>query len=175
MKLNKETGLLKEGQLNQIVRIVTKRPDGTIRIQQDFEFCPTLTEQHTSHLSDLNYLIERFKPDELAAYIQARSNQKTEIVGHDFSSEPSLTEAKNITYNLKKSFEALPEEVKINFKNHVEFLKFIDNPQNASKMLKLGLMTKKEIQNNQTPLNDNSNDEQGKNIKKESLISEPKT
>lgn len=149
--MKKEPGLIAEGKLNEILTLVTHRKNGSTRIQQDFQFCPTMAEQHTAHLSDINYLMKKFKPDELAAYITARGQHKQEIIGHDFSTEPSLQGAKNIVYNLKQSFEALDPEVKQNFKSHVEFLKFIDNPANAEKMLKLGLMTKKEIAQNSTP------------------------
>lgn len=134
-----------EGFLNEIVYVETRRSDGSLRIQQDFQFCPTLAEQHTSHLSDLNYLIAKYKPDEIAAYIAAKNQHKQEIVGHDFSLEPNLQEAKNITYRMKENFKQLPDEVRNNFKNHLEFLKFIDNPANQDKLIKLGLMTKKEI------------------------------
>lgn len=136
------------GKLNEIIYIRNKRPNGSLRIQQDYSNCPTLTEQHTAHLTDLNYLIKTHKPDELAAYIAAKNAHKQEILGHDFASEPDLQGAKNITYHLKKSFEALPEEIRKNFKNHVEFLKFIDNPANQEKMIRLGLMTKKEVEAN---------------------------
>lgn len=141
---------LKEGKLNEVIVHRTRRKNGTLRIQQDFEFCPTMAEQHTAHLTDINYLIEKHKPDELAAYIAARSQYKQEIVGHDFSTEPSMQDAKNAVYLSKQNFENLDPEIKQNFKNHVEFLKFIDNPANAEKMLKLGLLTKKEIKDFQT-------------------------
>ncbi|WNK14456.1 MAG: internal scaffolding protein [Microvirus sp.] len=140
-----------EGTLNVVKDVVTVRKDGTLHIAQDFSACPTMCEQHTAHLSDLNYLIAKYKPDELAAYIAARSAYKQEIVGHDFSIEPNLQDAKNIAYQLKKSFEELDDDVKIHFKNHVEFLKFIDNPANQEKMLALGLMTKREIKNHTEP------------------------
>lgn len=142
---NKEE-IIKEGKLNEVIIIKTRRPNGTLRIQQDFEFCPTMAEQHTAHLTDINYLIERHKPDELAAYIAARSQYRQEIIGHDFSAEPNLQEAKNVVYQSRKAFEELPKELTQNFKNHVEFLKFIDNPANADKLVKLGLATKKEIE-----------------------------
>ena len=137
--------IVKEGKLNEIIYIRTRRPDGSLRIQQDFEFCPTMAEQHTAHLSDINYLMKKYKPDELAAYIAARSQYRQEIVGHDFASEPSLQEAKNVVYQSRQRFEALPEEIRTQFKNHLEFLKFIDNPANAEKMVKLGLLKKKQI------------------------------
>lgn len=133
------------GVLNRVEYIYTRRPNGTLRVQQDFSACPSLAEQHTAHLTDINYLISKYKPDELAAYIAARGAHKQEIRGHDFSQEPNLQEANNIVYRLKRNFEALPEEIKMNFKNHLEFLKFIDNPANQEKMIKLGLMTPQEI------------------------------
>jgi len=138
-------GVIGEGRLNEIIEKRTTRKNGSVRIQQDFEFCPTMAEQHTGHLTDINYLMEKHQPDELAAYLTARTSHRAEITGHDFSTEPDLQEGMNVVYQSRKRFEALPEEIKRNFKNHVEFLKFIDNEANAEKMIKLGLLTKKEI------------------------------
>ena len=56
-----------------------------------------------------------------------------------------MTESKNIIYRSKQEFEQLPDDVRMQFKNHLEFLKFIDNPQNVEKMLKLGILTKRQI------------------------------
>lgn len=132
-------------ELNKIITIRTIRENGSLRIQHDYSNCPTLAEQHTAHLTDINYLIEKHKPDELAAYIAARNQYRQEILGHDFSAEPSLQEAKNIVYRSQQAYKELPEEITRNFKNHVEFLKFIDNPANEEKMIKLGLMTRKQV------------------------------
>lgn len=137
--------VVESARLNEVITVVTKRPNKTVRIQQDFQYCPTMAEQHTSHLSDINYLMKRYQPDELAQYIAARNQYRQEILGHDFSQEPDLTHAKNIVYELRQRYENLPDDVRSHFKNHVEFLKFIDNPANQEKMIKLGLMTKKEI------------------------------
>lgn len=133
--------------LNKKIIIETRRPDGSIRVQEDYSCCPTLTEQHTAHLSDINYLIQKYRPDELQAYINAKALHRQEILGHDFSLEPSLQAAKNEVLRLKQNFEALPEEIKNSFSNHVEFLKFIDNPANQEKMIKMGLLTLKQIKN----------------------------
>ena len=138
-------GQIDEGRLDEIVYIETKRSNGTVRIQQDFQYCTSLTEQHNAHVTDINYLMEKYKPDELAAYIAAKNAHRREILGHDFTIEPSLQDAKNIVYNLKKAFEQLPDEVRVQFRSHVDFLKFIDNPDNAQKMIKLGLLTPKQI------------------------------
>jgi hypothetical protein len=144
--LNLKTGEITEKPLlNEVIIRRHTRSNGSIREQQDFSNCPTLAEQHTAHLTDINYLIEKYRPDELAAYIAARSSYRQEILGHDFSQEPSLQDAKNAVYSLNKHFDELNDDIKRNFKNAVEFYKFIDNPANAEKMVKLGLLTKKEV------------------------------
>jgi len=149
--VNLKTGEITSPKLNEVIVHTKRRPDGSLRIQQDFSNCPTLAEQHTAHLTNINYLIETFKPDELAAYIAARSQYRREILGHDFSSEPSLQDAKNVVYRSKQEFNALPDDIKFQFKNHLEFLKFIDNPANADKMLKLGIITPRQLTNLQIP------------------------
>lgn len=149
--MSKAKEIVKQGKLNEVIIVRTTRPDGSIREQQDFEFCPSMAEQHTAHLTDINYLIEKYKPDELAAYLAARTQYRQEIVGHDFSQEPDLQGAKNIVYRSRSEFENLDESIRSQFKNHLEFLKFVDNPANAEKMIKLGLITKKQLENIQIP------------------------
>lgn len=136
--------------LNTVIEEISIRPNRTTRIRQNFDACPSMAEQHTAHLSDINHLVEKYKPDELAAYLAAKAQYKQEIVGHDFSQEPDLQQARNEVYRLKENFKSLPEEVQANFRSHVEFMKFIDNPANAEKMLKLGILTKRQIQENTT-------------------------
>lgn len=144
--INLETGEIAEGKdLQVLIFKETIRPNGSRRIQQDFSLCPTMAEQHTAHLTDINYLMERYKPDELQAYINARNEFRRVIEGHDFSQEPSRQEGLNIILKSKQAFEDLPENVTKHFKNHVEFLKFIDNPQNQDRMIELGLLKRSEI------------------------------
>lgn len=163
-----------KAKLNEIITTYTTRKNGTLRIQHDFSNCPTMAEQHTAHLSDINYLMSKYKPDELAAYIAARSQHRQEILNHDFASEPNLQDAKNVIYQSKQAFEALPEEIRQNFRNHLEFLKFIDNPANKAKFIKLGLATEQQLENIIIPdktnpgpptINDESNDEKTKKAK----------
>lgn len=137
--------------LNQVIIKESRRPNGTLRIQQDFSNCPTLAEQHTAHLTNINYLMETYKPDELAAYIGARAAYRKEILNHDFHSEPSMQDAMNVVLASRQQFDQLPDDVKMNFKNHVEFLKFIDNPKNSEKMIRLGLLTKAQLEKLQIP------------------------
>lgn len=141
-----ETGLISEGKLNEVKEIRTLRKNGTLRIQHDFSNCPSMAEQHTGHLTDINYLMAKYKPDEIAAFIAARST-RPEITGHDFSQELSFQDAHNVVYNARKLFFELTPEVRANWQSPLEFIKFIDNPANAEKMVKLGLIKPKQIEN----------------------------
>lgn len=145
MKTSMKEGNSK-GKINEVIIVETKRANGSIRIQQDFSNCPSLAEQHTAHLTNINYLMEKYKPDEMARYLAERGSYRREILGHDFSLEPSLQEAKNIILRSKQEFEELPDEIRQSFSNHVEFLKFIDNPANQEKMIKLGILKPKQIE-----------------------------
>lgn len=151
-QINKKTGEITPApKLGEVIVKQSIRKDGSIRIQQDFSNCPTMAEQHTAHLTNVNYLMEKYKPDELASYLAARNAHRQEIIGHDFSREPNLQEAKNVIYQSKQAFEELPEETKRHFNSHLEFLKFIDNPQNAEKMLKLGILKPRDIEKIKIP------------------------
>lgn len=149
--VNTETGEVTTEKFNEVIIHETRRPEGSIRYQLDFSNCPTMAEQHTAHLTNINYLMEKYKPDELAAYLAARNQYRQEITGHDFSREPDIQEAKNIIYESKQAFEELDPDIKNNFSSHIEFLKFIDNPNNVQKMIKLGIMTLKEVERIQIP------------------------
>lgn len=137
--------------INELIIRETLRENGTLRYQLDYSNCPTMTEQHTAHLTDLNYLIKTLKPDELVAYMGQRAQYRQEILGHDFSVEPDKQSAMNTIYTLKKNYQKLMEdhpELNGLFKNHVEFLKYLDNPANQEKLLRMGVMTKEEIKAN---------------------------
>lgn len=133
------------GKLNELKIIKTKIGKRT-RVQLDFSNCVSKTDQSAAHATDVNYLIQRYQPDELAAYLAAKNANRQEITGHDFSQEPSLQEAKNRIVEMKQLFESLNPELKTQFPNYVEFIKFLNNPDNTKKLVKLGLMTEKQVQ-----------------------------
>lgn len=136
---------LKPEDFNKVIIKETVRPNGSLRIQQDFSNCPTLTEQHTAHLTNLNWLIKKYTSDELAAYMAAREQYRQEILGHDFSQEPDLQGSMNVVVQLKKNFNELPDNIREKFRSPAEFYKFIDNPNNAQKMIDMGLLTKPQV------------------------------
>lgn len=145
---NEATGeVMPAEDLNRVVVIESRRPNGTLRIQRNFDFCPSMAEQHSAQMTDLNFLIAKFKPDELAQYIAARSQGRSPIGEFvDLTNEPSLQDAKNVVYRARQAFLELPDEIKLQFRSPVEFYKHLDNPANQEKLIKLGLMKRKEIE-----------------------------
>lgn len=147
--VNKETGEIRsisESDFNKLIVTESINGAGTLRVQFDYSNCPTMAEQHTAHLSDINYLMEKMQPDALAQYIAARNSHRVPIEGHDFTKEPSLQDGLNAVYLAKQNFFNLPEDLQSQFRSPLEFYKFIDNPANQEKMIKMGILTKKEVQ-----------------------------
>lgn len=147
--LNKKTGEIlnvKDSAFGKRIVHITTRENGSRRVSFDYSNCPSMCEQHTVKSTNINYLIEKFQPDELAAYIAAKNSHRAEVVGHDFSQEPNLQEAKNKVLEMRQAFEQLPKHIRDQFNNnHVQFLKFLDNEKNCDKLIELGLLTPEEI------------------------------
>lgn len=136
-----------------LVHTTTRKSTGRRRVIFDYSNCISKVDETQAIETDINYLVKKFTPNELGLYIAARSQGRQPITGHDFSREPDLQSAKNEVYRLGQAFNQLPESVQREFEGPLQFLKFIDNPANAEQMVKLGLLTKKEIQKVQNSIN----------------------
>lgn len=130
--------------LDSYIQIIGKRPNGSKRIIQWGRHLPSLTEQHHKEVNDINILMSKYTPDEVAQILIAKGMNKQEILGHDFSLEPNLQEAKNQVYNIKKYFNELPDHIKRNFASAKEFLLFCDDKQNIEQLRQWGLAKKQE-------------------------------
>jgi len=75
----------------------------------------------------------------------ARSQYRQEILGHDFSQEPSLQDAKNIVLEANELMSKLPLDARMQFSSALDFLKFLDNPQNQDILIKSGILEKRDI------------------------------
>jgi hypothetical protein len=153
-KFDTETGEITPIDLDPPVKVINKiRPDGTTSVTFDYTGCPSKTEPHHYNETNLDYLVKKYKPDELIAYLQARTfNRNPQF--HDFNVEPNLQDAMNIRYKLNKKFQELPTAVQAHFGNVLNYMRFIDNPDNIPALQKMGLLktpTQTETQNkNQT-------------------------
>lgn len=131
--------------IQETIRPKVGKYRGSVRIQQDFSTCISTTDQHAGHAVDINYLVQRYKPDELSMYLAAKAQQRQKIEGYDFSKEPNLQEAKNEVYRLEQLFEKLPKNIKKEFNGVVDFMKFLDSPVNVDKLVDLKIFTKSEL------------------------------
>lgn len=149
--VNKATGEvreIKESDLNKLIVHEHKRSNGSLRVQLDFSNCVSLTEQHSAQETDVNYLVQKYSVDELANYLALKPRAALPDLndGYDASVELNPQNARNAVYAAKQAFNELPEEVRNQFRHPVEFFKFIDNPLNQEKMIRLGLIKKKDVQ-----------------------------
>lgn len=132
-------------EFNKVIHVEVRRPDGSLRVAQDFSNCVSMTDQSRAHETDINYLMKRHQPDELAAYISARNINRKEILNHDFSQETDMAQSLTLVGKAKKVFEELPIELRSKFKNVVQFFQYLDNPGNEDKLIQFGLATKEQI------------------------------
>lgn len=153
--VDKETGEIMIEPKETATIVTFKREDGSVFWGQDFTGCISKTEPHHAKETDINYLVAKYKPDELAAYLIARNPR--EPFFHDFSMEPGPQEARDLQYKIKSHFNKLPERLQQFFGTALEYLKFVDNPDNMSALKQLGLSKQnQEKQNNEkTQINDN--------------------
>lgn len=129
--------------------IVDKIPEGSkpgeYRVQQDYSDVPSHTDQTQIDENNITKLMEKYKPDELAAYLSAKNANRQLIQDHDFSQEPDLMGAMNAAYQIQSEFDKLPEVIKLLFKGKpAEFLKFCENPKNRPQLEAWGIAKKAE-------------------------------
>lgn len=147
-KAKKEQEIIEEqGKLGEMLVIETERKGSGPRVQFDFKNCPTMTDQSSAFLTDINYLVQKFTPDELTQYLEQRNQYRQEILGHDFSQEPNYQDGLNRVVEIKKVLESMPDEIKMYCKNPLEFVKFLDDPRNQEILIRHKIITPKEIAN----------------------------
>ena len=153
-KFNPETGEILDSEIKVNKMIIKKTLEPSkilgrprrLRVQQSFENCISRTDTTGAEMTDLNALIAKYSPNELANYIAMKRAGQTPIVGHDFTKEPSLQNAMNERYRLNTMFDNLDPQLRKQFKNVLEFLKFVDDPHNKDQVIRLGLVTEKQVQ-----------------------------
>lgn len=120
---------------------------GEYRIQRDWTEVPSHTDQSQRDENNINVLMEKYKPDELAQYLAQKNGHRPEINNHDFSEEPTLQNAMNSAYEINKIFESMPEQIQKYFdRKPAQFLEFCENPQNIPQLKEWGLYNLKELQ-----------------------------
>jgi len=97
---------------------------------------PSLTEQSFKKDCDINYIMAQFKKTGLFSHV-SKYHGKYE----DFTGYPDYHEAMNIVAQADEMFMTLPADIRARFDNDPgAFIEFVDNPDNAEEMRKMGLM-----------------------------------
>lgn len=136
---------------------------GRYEIQQCFKDVPSMTDQAGINENNLNHLMQKYKPDELALFLHAKNGHKKPLLDHDFSLEPDLQTAKNIAYAITEDFKNLPLNIQQMFGfKPTEFLAFADNPQNEKQLEAWGLKKP----DNPAPTNASNANEEPKEVAK---------
>lgn len=137
-------------------KIITKRKNGTLRVQT-FNEDPPMTDPQWTEESDINYIMDKFQKTGQLTHTSNRQG-----VYADVSQIPDLLGAAIIVKEAQDNFNALPSQIREKFKNDPqEMINFLQDPKNAEEAVKLGLLNKQELKN------DNSNDEKNAPSKKQ--------
>lgn len=98
------------------------------------------TKQSFKDDCDVNKIIKRYKATGVVTHLNAMEARYGDLTGIDFD------RAMEIVTNARGLFDELPSGIRKRFNNDPGlFLDFMDNPENAEEMVKLGLGTKREV------------------------------
>lgn len=119
-------------------QVVTKRPDGRLRVQTK-PVGESLTQQQFAEEADVNNVMRKYALTGVLPHHEGG-------LYADFSEAVEYKEAMNIVAHANEQFASLSAEVRKRFSNDpAEFLAFVQDPENADEMAKLGLMKEEAV------------------------------
>ncbi len=127
------------------MRLLTKRANGTVRIQhffpQDDPTCVSMTKPEFADECDINKIMKKFKRTGL---LGNPLNYKEGRYG-DFSSGADFAEVMRRVTDAQQGFSELPSTIRNRFKNDPkEYFDFMVDPSNDQEAFELGLKPKPE-------------------------------
>lgn len=124
-----------------IKHIITKRPNGTLRVQTDTSGWKHKTDQSFKNDCDVNLIMARFLKGQPITHL--RNGQGAYA---DVSQIPDLSEALNTVTKAQEAFNSLPAQIRKRFGNSpVNMVEFMSDPNNYKEAADLGLLTLKPI------------------------------
>ena len=113
-----------------------KRTNGTKRFQIKFDQNDGRTQQHQKDECDINLIIKRHTPEQIALMAIQNEGQYGDATSIDYHA------AQNIIANANTMFNDLPSELRNKFDNDPAlFLDFTSNEENYAEMRKMGIMS----------------------------------
>lgn len=118
-------------------KIITRRPNGTLRVQTKLSG-KTRTQTQFKDDCDVNRILAKYKATGTLTHVR---NAQAGVYA-DLTQIPSYQEALNTVINAQRAFEEVPAKIRQRF-NHDpnEFIKFLADPKNNQEAVKLGLKT----------------------------------
>lgn len=105
------------------------------RTRKGFEnFEPSLTQQNMKQECDINNIMKKFQKTGALIHANNRSPE------YGFATSQDFRESMEIVTHAQEMFDELPSSIRAKFSHNPEnFLEFVQNPENASEMVSLGL------------------------------------
>jgi len=140
---------------NQYKKIITRRPNGSRRVQT-INTIPSKTDQQYGDETDVNQIVEKYmRTGELS---HTRNQQG---VYADTSEIPDLLGATLIVQEANEKFAELPADVREKFQNNpINMMDYLAQEKNRSEAEELGLINRRP----KTEQNDKPNDDIAQNI-----------
>lgn len=127
------------GHLNEIRDIITPRGK-TVRFQRDYSACVSVVDTSQAHLTDLNWLFENMKKDDLLRLIATRDSARQPMY-LDLTELPATRdELLNARLVVDKAFEKLPQELQALWGDGLTMVKALNNPQSRDALERVGLL-----------------------------------
>jgi phage internal scaffolding protein len=118
-----------------------KRTNGTKRFQIKFDQNDGRTQQHQKDECDINLIIKRHTPEQIALMATQNEGQYGDATSVDYHA------AQNIIANANTMFNDLPSEIRNQFDNDPAiFLDFTSNEANYPEMIEMGIMEQPDVQ-----------------------------
>jgi phage internal scaffolding protein len=106
------------------------------RVSIDFKDEETLTQQHHKDEVDINNILRKFQKH---GAIEHRNEYRGQ---YGFATSTTLQEAMDTVIRAETMFNDLPADVRSKFNQDAgQFLDFVQNPENAKELVKMGLAT----------------------------------
>jgi phage internal scaffolding protein len=104
-----------------------------IKVQLN-EFGPSRTKQEFAEECQINNIMAKFQKTGIIDHLNKYEGRYDEHSGHDYN------ESMNIIAQANTMFEELPSSIRSEFENNpAKFLDFTNNPENADRMIEMGL------------------------------------
>lgn len=119
--------------------LVSERSNGRKRVQLICNMEECKTEQKFKDECDINWLVNKYDPRTLA---EMRSKTEGQ---YGFVDSQSFQDAMYIVAKADQMFDQVPSQIRKRFENNpAQFLEFVQNPDNAEELVKMGLARNRE-------------------------------